>query len=85
MCKPIRIKTQVLPTDTVDQWVEHRRGKPGTWVQILASVTFLVCSVEFFLSPLLWRSVGRSNFDWGLQKHTNMKYCYIYICMHDKQ
>ena len=28
--KPIRIKIQVLPTDTVAQWVEHRRDKPRT-------------------------------------------------------
>ena len=27
-----------------------------------------ICSVAFFLSLLPWRSVGRSNFDWGLQK-----------------
>ena len=48
--KLIRIKIQVLPTDTVAQWVEHRRDKPWTWVQILASVIlFLVRLCSFFL------------------------------------
>ena len=28
MCKLIRINIQVLPTDTVAQWVEHRRDMP---------------------------------------------------------
>ena len=68
--KLIGIKIQVLPTDAVAQWVEHRRDKPRTCVQILASVMFLICSVAFFLSLLPRRSVGRSNFDWSLQKLT---------------
>ena len=58
----------LLTAFTVAQWVEHRRDKPRTWVQILASVYFFICSVAFFLPLLPWRSVGRSNFDWGLQK-----------------
>ena len=70
--KLIGIKIQVLPTDTIAQWVEHRRDKPRTWVQILASVVFFICSVSFFLSLLHRRSVGRSNFDWGLQKLNNV-------------
>ena len=43
---------QDLPTDTVAQCVEHRRDKPKTWDQILASVIFFICSVplrSFFL------------------------------------
>ena len=63
---------QVLPTDNVTQRVEHRRDKPRTWVQILASVIFFICSVAFFLSLLPWRSARRSNFDWGLQKLNNV-------------
>ena len=44
----MRIEIQDLPTDTIDQWVEHRRDKPWAWVRILASVIFyLLCS--FFL------------------------------------
>ena len=65
--KLIGIKIQVLPTDTVVQWVKHRRDKPRTCVQILASVIFFICSVAFFLSLLPWRSVGRPNFVWDLQ------------------
>ena len=42
------------------------------WVRILASVIFFICYVAFFLSLLPWRSVGRSNFDWGLQKFNNI-------------
>ena len=38
----------------------------------IASVIFLICSVAFFLSLLPLRSFGRSNFDWGLQKLTNV-------------
>ena len=60
--KLIRIKIQVLPTDTVAQWVEHRRDEPRTWVQIIASAIFLFCSVAFFLSLLPCRRVGRYNF-----------------------
>ena len=70
--KLIRIKIQYLPTDTVAQWVERRRDKPRTWVQIQASVIFLICAVAFFLSLLPWWSLGRSNFDWGLQKLNNV-------------
>ena len=65
--KLIRIKIQVLSTDTVAQWVEHLRDKPRNRVQILASVMFFISSVAFFPSLLPWRSVGRSNFDWGWQ------------------
>ena len=58
-----------LPSLCVDFYSRHvvvigaisRRS----WVQILASVIFFICSVAFFLSLLPWRSVGRSNFDWG--------------------
>ena len=39
---------------------------------ILASVIFFFYSVAFFLSLLPWRSVGGSNFDWGLQKLNNV-------------
>ena len=45
--KLIRIKIQVLPTDTVAQWVEHRRDKPRTCVQILASVRIFIRSVMY--------------------------------------
>ena len=47
--KLIRIKIQVLPTDTVGQWVDHRRDKPWTCFRILASVIFFICSVGLFL------------------------------------
>ena len=91
--KLIRINIQVLPTDTVAQWVEHRRDKPWAWVRILASVISLIYSVAFFLSLLPWRSFGTSNFDWGLHKFNNVDsnndrkidiylkklLCYIYI------
>ena len=30
--------------------VEHQRDKPRTWVQIVASVMFFLCSFAFFLS-----------------------------------
>ena len=43
----MRIKILLLPADTVAQWVEHRCDRPSTWVQIIASVMFLICS--FFL------------------------------------
>ena len=56
-----------MPTDTVAQWVEHRRDDPWAWVRILASVIFFICSVEFFLSLLTWRGDGKFNFDYGLQ------------------
>ena len=36
------------------------------------SVILFICSVAFFLSLLPWRSVGRSNFDMGLQKLNNV-------------
>ena len=65
--KLIRIKIQDLPTDTVAQSIEHRRDKPKALVQIQASVRYLICPVVFFHSLLPWRSVGRSNFDRGLQ------------------
>ena len=55
------IKIQDLSTDTVAQWVEHLGDKPRTWVQILASVIFFICSVALFLSLLPWRSVGGQN------------------------
>ena len=82
------MKIQDLPTDTVAQWVEHRHDKPRARVRILASVRLLICSVVFFLSLLPWRSVGRSNFDRGLQNSTMLikkttdnykKLLYIYI------
>ena len=41
-------------------------------ILILASVNFLFAPFAFFLSLLPWRSVGRSNFDWGLQKLNNV-------------
>ena len=44
----IRIKIQVLPTDSVAQSVEHRRDKPRTRVQILASVIFLFAPLRSF-------------------------------------
>ena len=42
------IKIQVLPTDTVAQWVEHWRDKPRTLVHILASVIFLFVPLRSF-------------------------------------
>ena len=82
----IRIKIQDLPTDTVAQWVEHRRDNPWTWVCIPASVRFFIFFVAFFLSLLPWLSVGGSNFDMDLQnstmliqKKTDKKLLYIYI------
>ena len=66
--KLIRIKIQDLPTDIIAQWVEHRRDKPRTWVQIITSVIFFICSVALFLSLQPWRGVGMSNFNWGLQR-----------------
>ena len=62
--KLIGIKIQDLPTDTVAQWIEHRRDKPRAWVQILATIIFVICSVALFLSLL-------PNFDWGWQKSNN--------------
>ena len=44
----MRIKIRVLSADTIAMRVEHRRDKPKTWVQILASVRFVICSVAFF-------------------------------------
>ena len=77
-----------LPADTVAQLVERLRVKPRACVEILASVRYLICSVAFFLSLLPWRSVGRSNFDWGLQKINNAdsnndihKCCWLHNCM----
>ena len=49
-----------------------KRNANMTLARIVASVIFFICSVAFFLSLLPWRSVGRSNFDWGLQKHNNV-------------
>ena len=68
--KLIRTNIQDLPTEAVAHWVEYRRDKPRAWVRILASVGFLICSVAFFISLLPWRSVGRYNFDRGLQNST---------------
>ena len=68
----MRTKIQVLSTDTVAQWIEHRRDNPRTWVQILASVIFFICSVAFLLSLLPWRRDKWSNIDWGLQKLSNV-------------
>ena len=68
----MRIKIQNLLTDTVAQWVKHRRDKPWAWVRILANVILFIFSVAFFISLLPGRSVGRSNFDWGLQKFNNV-------------
>ena len=60
------IKIQDLPTDTVAQWVEHRRDKPWSCVQILASDIFFICSVAlFFLSASLakrWKVHFRQTF-----------------------
>ena len=60
------------------------------YIYIPASVIFLDCSVAFYLSLQPWRSVGRSNFDWGLLKRNyvdsnndiqniNITILYIYI------
>ena len=38
-----------MPTDTVPQWVEHRRDEPWAWVQILASDMFLFFPLHSFL------------------------------------
>ena len=67
----MRIKIQVLPTDTVAQWVEHRRDKPRVPGSNLGKCHIFLF-VVFFLSLLPWRNVGRSNFDWGLQKLSNV-------------
>ena len=74
----------------------HRRDKPRTWVQILASGRFchFFCSVLSSLLPL--RSVGMSNFDKGLhnlmtliqRRHQNNDfpilhmYIYTYTVIH---
>ena len=67
----IRNNIHDLPTDTEAQRVEHRRDKPRTSVQILASVILFICSAAFFLPLLPWRSVDWSNFDRGLQRLNN--------------
>ena len=71
----MRIKIKDMPNDTVFQLVERRRDKPRALIRILASVRFVICSVAFFLSLLPWRSVGRPNFERGLQNLST------YICM----
>ena len=87
--KLIWIKIQVLPTDAVAQWVEHQCDKPRSWVQILASVIFLFCSVAFFLSLLPDEALG-GPISTGVCKNLTMliqittyRYekllCYIYI------
>ena len=47
--KLIRIKIRDLPADAVAQSVERQHDKLKTWVQILASVRCVICSVAFFL------------------------------------
>ena len=47
--KVVMIKIRELPADTVAQSVERRRDKPKTWVRILASVRFFICSVALFI------------------------------------
>ena len=61
----MRIKRQVLPTDNVALWVEHRRDMPKDLGSTPSERHIVNFSVAFFLSLLPWRSVGRSNFDWG--------------------
>ena len=63
----MRIKIQDMPTDSVAQWVEHRRDKPWARVRILGSVRCLIYFVAFFLSLQPWRGVETSNFDRGLR------------------
>ena len=62
----IRIKIQDLPTDTVAQWIEHRRDKPRTWVQILASVIlfyFFRCVLSFSATQAKrWKAQFRLGF-----------------------
>ena len=62
----MRIKIQVLPSDNVAQCVEHRRDMLKDLSSNSSECNFFICSVVFFLSLLPWRSVGMSNFDWGL-------------------
>ena len=47
--KPMKIKIRLLPDDNVAQSVERRRDNPRAMDRILASVSFLICSVAFFL------------------------------------
>ena len=47
--KPMRIKIQDLPPDTVDQSLARRRNKPRACVLILAIVRFFICSIAFFI------------------------------------
>ena len=50
ICKPIGIKIQVLPTDTRNLVGKASAlEKPRTWVRVLASVRFFICSVASFL------------------------------------
>ena len=46
--KLMRIKILDLPTDAVAQWVEHRRDKPRTWIQILTCVIFYFFPLHSF-------------------------------------
>ena len=56
--KQIKINIQILPTDTVAQWAEHRRDKPRTRVQILACVIFFIFSVFYFYPSFMPSECG---------------------------
>ena len=90
----MRIKIQVLPTDAVAQWVEHRRDKPRTWVQILASAIFLFVPLRSFFLCYPGEAL-EGPISTGVCKNSTMliqivtyKYekllCYIYILMHSE-
>ena len=70
--KLIWIKTQDLPTDTVAQWVEHRRVKPRACVRILISVRFFICSVAFIRSLLPMVKRWMVQFRHGFAKFNNV-------------
>ena len=86
--KLIRIKIQVLPTGTRSLVGKASAlKKPRTWVRDLASVRFSHLFRCVLSSVLPLRSVGRSNFDKGLnnlttliqKRHINENCCIIYV------
>ena len=53
----MRIKIQVLPTDNVALWVEHRCDMPKDLGSNPSERHIVNFSVAFFISLLPWRSV----------------------------
>ena len=43
------IKIRELTADTVAQSLEHMQDKQNAWVQILASIFKIICSIVLFL------------------------------------